>query len=111
MALRWDKIDLGDWQTSYQTGEVEKNCKMFANPVFITPGSFIVKVSFLYNVWIFCLALIIDYTRNTCISKPYEGEVKAQQKEKKEGWGKIVILSTSTSTQFPKPKTSERKMT
>ena len=58
---------------------------MFANPVFITPGSFIVIVSFLYNVWIFCLALIIDYTRNTCISKPYEGEVKAQQKEKKEG--------------------------
>ena len=25
-------------ETSYQTGEVEKNYKMFANPVFITPG-------------------------------------------------------------------------
>ena len=24
-------------RTSYQTGELEKNCKMFANPVFIAP--------------------------------------------------------------------------
>ena len=49
---------------------------MFTNPVFITPGSLIVKV-FFGNVWVFCLALIIDYTRNKFISKPHEAEVKA----------------------------------
>ena len=84
---------------------------MFANTVFITPGSFIVLV-FFYNVWIFCSALIIDYTRNTCISKPHEAEVKAWQIEYINGGGagKIVMVSTSTFTQIPSPKTSENKM-
>ena len=27
--------------SSYQTGEVKKNYKMFANPVFMTPGIYI----------------------------------------------------------------------
>ena len=81
---------------------------MFANPVFITLGSFIVlvflqRVDILvsFNYWLHEKYVYLKTLRRW--SKGLAERIKGG------GGGKMVILSTSTSTQIPNPKTSEKK--